>query len=153
MPQLRSKYFGEMEYAPDAVFHFPEGIPGFESRREFVFLDRPHTKPLVFMQSLDDPGLCFIAIPVTVACTDYRMRLTPEDFEALKLDPSATPRIGTECLCLGLVTVTEGTGPTVNLASPVVLNLLNRRGVQSIRDDIDYSFQHPLTSAEAGITC
>ena len=52
-----SKYFGELDYSTEAVFQFPEGIPGFEDQTAFVFLEQSQTHPLVFMQSLVHPGL------------------------------------------------------------------------------------------------
>jgi flagellar assembly factor FliW len=145
MPRLLSKYFGELEYSPEAAFQFAAGIPGFEDQTAFVFLDQPHNHPLVFMQSLSQPDLCFIAVPVFVADPRYKVNLSPEDRESLKLSSPLDPRIGVDVLCLALVTVREDADPTVNMASPIVLNLKNRIGVQSIQERSHYSMQHPLS--------
>lgn len=153
MPPLRSKYFGEMDYSPESVYHFEDGIPGFEDQTEFVFLDQPHTQPLVFMQSLKDPALCFIAVPTSVAHAGYRPNLSSENREGLGLDPLSDPQIGRDILCLALVTVTEGSAPTVNLASPIVLNLLNQKGLQAIQEAPEYSFRHPLVAQEGALSC
>src|SRR3982074_2883741 len=105
MPQLVSKYFGELAFSPEAVFQFPAGIPAFEDQSAFVFLEQQHTDPLVFMQSLGDPGLCFITVPVSVADPAYRLDLALEDLATLGLATERTPKIGAEILCLALVTV------------------------------------------------
>src|ERR1017187_2185008 len=146
MPRLPSKYFGELEYSPEEAFRFATGIPGFEEQTAFVFLEQPKNNPLVFMQSLAQPDLCFIAVSVFVADPRYRLRLSPEDRQLLELSFPPEPQIGADLLCLALVTVSEGAGPTVNLASPIVLNLKNRKGVQSIQECSEYSMQHPLSS-------
>jgi flagellar assembly factor FliW len=64
MPVLETNSFGPIPYEPDAVLEFPCGLPAFETRRRFVALRFPHSEPLVFLQSLEDPGLCFITLPV-----------------------------------------------------------------------------------------
>ena len=143
-----SQYFGELDYSPDAVFQFPEGIPAFEDQTGFVFLDQPQTHPLVFMQSLGNPGLCFIAVPVLVADPTYRPDLSPEDLALLGLSPEPPPQIGSDILCLALVTVSKGADPTVNLASPIVLNLRNRKGLQAILPSSGYSVRQPLLARE-----
>jgi flagellar assembly factor FliW len=153
MPRLSSKYFGELDYSPDAVFQFPSGIPGFEGQTAFVFLEQPHNDPLVFMQSLVEPGLCFVAVPVFVANPHYRLTLAAEDCESLGLPPAAQLRIGEEVLCLALVTVSEGADPTANLASPIVLNLRTHTGLQSVQDCPEYSLQHPLLASEEHAPC
>jgi flagellar assembly factor FliW len=153
MPLLMSKYFGELEYNPEAVFEFPWGIPAFEDRTAFVYVEQPQNKPLVFMQSLDDPNLCFITVPVFVTEPGYQLRLSPEDLASINLAPDRSPKIGEEVLCLALVTVLEGADPTVNLASPSVLNLRTRQGIQAIQPESDYSHRHPLLPCEDVAQC
>jgi flagellar assembly factor FliW len=153
MARLQSKYFGELDYAPEAVFGFPCGIPAFEEQTEFVFLDQPHTAPLVFMQSLHDSGLCFITIPVTVAVHGYRLELASEDLAVLDLAAHRQPEIGKDVLCLALLTVSEGEAATANLAAPIVLNLHNRKGIQAFQDRPEYSLRHPLPAQEDLVAC
>jgi flagellar assembly factor FliW len=51
------------------------------------------------------------------------------------------------------VTVSEQADPTVNLASPIVLNLRNRKGVQAIQPSAGYSVRHPLLAQEDLVPC
>jgi len=153
MPQLDSKYFGKLEFSPDAVFQFRCGIPAYEDQAAFVFLQQPQANPLVFMQSLSDPDLCFITVPVSVADPVYRLELGPEDLTALGLSHDRAPVIGSDVLCLALVTVTEDSDPTVNLAAPIVLNLKNQQGIQGIQTPSGYSYRRLLPGQEALVTC
>ena len=147
MPRLTSRYFGELDYSPEAAFEFPWGIPAFEDRTAFVYVEQPQNKPLVFMQSLDDPSLCFITVPVFVPDPAYQLRLSAEDPQ------DRPPKIGEDVLCLALVTVVEGADPTANLASPIVLNLRTRQGIQAIQPESEYSYRHPLLSREDVTPC
>lgn len=153
MPKLLTAYFGELEYANDAVFRFPEGLPGFEHEQDFVFIRRPQTEPIIFMQSLATPGLCFLLLPVLVACADYRLRFAPEDLAALQLPGGSEPRIGEDILCGAIVSTGNPGGPTVNLLGPVVVNLRERVGIQTVQTEGGYSHQHPLFAAEARNLC
>jgi flagellar assembly factor FliW len=153
MPRLVSQYFGELDYSTEAVFQFPEGVPAFEDQIAFVYLEQPQSHPLVFMQSLGNPGLCFITVPVFVVDAGYRLDLAPEDFASLELAPELAPQIGPDILCLALVTVSNGADPTVNLLSPIVLNLRNRRGRQVIQPSAGYSIRHPLLAREDLVPC
>jgi flagellar assembly factor FliW len=149
---LPTKLFGDLEFEPAAVFTFNAGIPGFEDYREFVFVERPQTHPLVFMQSVQDPELCFIAVPVSAADTSYRLEMSPEDRASLGLPESGPLPIDGEVACLALVSSSES-GPTVNLASPIVLNVWARRGLQAVRSDGIYSLRQPLAPECEAASC
>jgi len=153
MDRLTTKYFGELEYNESVVFHFPAGIPGFEDQDRFLFVDQARNRPLVFMQSIKTPDLCFIAVPVFVVDPEYRLEVCPEDLAAIDLPLDHAPHIGQDVLCLGLVNVSKYAGPTVNLAAPIVVNLEARKGLQAIRPTGDYSYEHPLLPNEEMAPC
>ena len=153
MPRLVSKYFGELDYATETVYQFPDGVPAFEDQTVFVFIEQPQTHPLVFMQSLVDPRLCFITVPAHVADPAYLPDLSPEDLALLGLSSEPAPQAGSDILCLTMVTVSEQADPTVNLASPIVLNLRNRKGVQAILPSSGYSLRQPLLAQEDLVPC
>lgn len=153
MPRLSTVYFQELEYKNESVFDFPSGLPGFEDQIAFLFIDQPQNRPLVFMQSLINPGLCFLAVPVLVVDPGYRLNLSAEDFAALGFASGTVPRIGSEIGCFVLMTVTEEWPPTVNLMSPIVVNLRSRRGIQAIPASSEYSLRHPLVLEKEPAPC
>ena len=148
MPRIHTKCFGKVDYPPAAVFDFPNGLPGFEDEHGFVFLERPGTHPLLFMQSIATPELCFILMPVLAADPPYKLRLTEEDLAALWLPEGRQPRMGQDILCAALVCAggEDRPDPTVNLLSPVVVNLKRQIGIQVIQTQVKYSYRHPLLS-------
>ncbi|HWB86806.1 MAG TPA: flagellar assembly protein FliW [Bryobacteraceae bacterium] len=148
MSLFETKNFGRVSYDPVSVWEFPGGLPGFEGRRRFVALHNKESEPVIFLQSLEDPSLCFITMPVLAVDPRYRLRLAFEDLTTLGLPPAVQPRIGVEVMCLAVLSVRE-TGPTANLLAPVVLNLKNRRAVQAVVPESNYSHQHALIPQEA----
>jgi flagellar assembly factor FliW len=80
------------------------------------------------------------------------MKVSDEDLGHLELPTCRQPRIGEDVLCLTIVSVQE-TGATANLLAPVLVNLRNRRAVQAVAQDSDYSVQSPLAPQEAAACC
>jgi flagellar assembly factor FliW len=153
MQRITTAYFGQLEYTTASVWEFPLGIPGFEDEKAFVFVDQPSTRPLMFLQSLRTPDLCFIGLPVGVLAPDYRLQPTNDDLATLQLPAGITPEIGRDVICLALVTVDQQVGPTANLHSPLMINIQNRLGVQIIQPETTYSLRHPIAVEREVAAC
>jgi flagellar assembly factor FliW len=147
---MQTTNFGEITYEPDSELEFPGGLPGFEDRKRFVAVRFVENDPLLYLQSLEDPGLCFITMPVLSVDPKYKLTVADDDLSQLGLPSARQPRIGEDVLCLTVVAVRE-TGPTANLLAPIVINLKNRRGVQAIAPGSDYSHQFELVPEEAAV--
>ena len=148
MPQILTKYFESFEYQEDDVVEFPSGLPAFENETRFLIIERAATAPLAFLQSLGQPDLCFLALPVLAIDPNYESAVTREDLQTLGLELNRQPRIGAEIGCLAILVVTENGRTSANLSAPVVINRTNRIGLQAIRADSVYSHQHPVTIQE-----
>ena len=144
MKTIASKYFGDIEYTDDSTVVFPEGIPGFEEQQGFLLVQQPQSRPLVFLQSLATPELCFLALPAQLACPDYRFELAAEDLEALGLPSGRQPVAGKEVLYLAIVSIDKDSSISANLLAPLVINLESHRGRQAILNGSGYSHRHPI---------
>ena len=147
MPQFQTTNFGTVSFAPESVFEFPNGIPGFEERRHFLPVQNPGTAPILFLQSLEDPALSFTTLPIWVVDPHYRLHVTDQDLRILGVPDHRQPRIGDEVLCLAVLTIRKS-GTTANLLAPVVVNLKNYKAVQAVSPEPGYSHQHPLFPQE-----
>jgi flagellar assembly factor FliW len=146
MARIQTKCFGEVDYSPESVFEFPQGMPGFEAEHAFLFMNQPATYPLMFMQSLSRVDLCFILLPVLAADPQYKLCVSDEDLATLCLPAGKQPRIGKDILCAAMVCTgnAERPDPTVNLLAPIVVNLKQQIGIQAIQTPSRYSYRHPL---------
>ena len=141
--EFLTEQFGNVSYSPEQVICFPQGLPAFEDEREFLPIERPNMAPVVFLQSLTQPGLVFITLPVNVADANYKLEMSPEDLETLDLPPDPQPTPGTEVLCLVVLTLSNAAA-TANLLAPIVINLKTNKALQAIQVETAYSHQHPL---------
>jgi len=144
MPRAATEQFGNLDYKEESVLLFPEGLPGFETCRRFVLLEQPALAPLVHLQSLEIPALCFLTIPVAIIDHTYEAALLLEHAELLQLKDAGAPP-----LLLALLAAADEGRLTANLMAPVAINLATRIAVQAVRDDIRYSHCHVLREAGA----
>jgi flagellar assembly factor FliW len=131
---LVSEHLGEVEWDPASELLLPGGLPGFEDERRMVAVEVPAQRPLVFLQSIDKPEICFVSLPVRTIQRDYEIVLSEDDRAALRIADDAHPEIGVDLLCLALL-FPSGNGLEANLGAPVVVNLHNLRCVQSQTED------------------
>jgi flagellar assembly factor FliW len=148
-----TRYHGDIEYEEAAVLHFASGLFGFAAETRFLAIEQPGARPLVFLQSLATPGLCFLALPVFVVDREYQLSLSPEDLEQLEFPPDVQPAIGADVLCLTLITIQEGRPTSANLLAPVIVNLHNNRSVQAISTRLGYSHQYPFLESLQEAVC
>ncbi len=139
-----SAHFGPIDVNEARVIEFPQGLPGFEERRRFLPLHSPEQAGLIYLQSLECPGLCFLAMPVRGLRPAYQIALSPEDREILGLPGDAPPAIDGEVAALAILSLAEGEPPSVNLRSPVLIHAKTRVAVQAIRPDERYTCREPL---------
>ena len=139
MATIETQQFGTLQFSDDAIFEFPEGIPGFEQAHRFVCVERPGLNPITFLQSADDPGICFITLPAKSVEPEYELDLARDDLRVLGL-----AQMQESLACLAIVCMPQDAAPTANLLGPVVLSRETMRGVQAIREDSRYSAVHPL---------
>jgi flagellar assembly factor FliW len=144
-----TRYFGPVDYDEQSVMLFPDGIPAFEQEQRFLALRQPINEPLVFLQSLANPNLCFATLPALSACPGYQLSMAPEDLDALGLEAGRQPAIGRDVLCLAILSLEENAPPTVNLLAPIVVNLHTLCGRQAIQTDSPYSHREVLPLREA----
>jgi flagellar assembly factor FliW len=147
VPQADTQQFGPIEFALDEVIQFPLGLPAFEQERSFLLISPVKTKPLVFLQSLGRPELCFVTLPLEVVDPNYQLAVNVEDLKVLALSEHSAEAVGqakeTSVRCLAIISLTDSR-PTANLLAPLVINVRDRLGVQAIRLDNTYSHQHPV---------
>jgi flagellar assembly factor FliW len=144
MPHVQTRDFGLLECDPHAALQFPRGLPGFEDQDRFVLIEQEALAPVVYLQSLKTPALCFLTVPISAIDPHYEMGMTAEDLALLALDETGQPSPGANILCLSILSAAANGRFTANLLAPVVVNLETRIGLQAVRTDVRYSHLHPL---------
>ena len=147
---IETTRFGALAVDERKVLTFPDGLPGFEDHRLFTLV--PHHvgeggkgSPFVWLQSLENGGLAFLAMEPHQSFPDYAPRVPRAELEALALaDEAARPRL------YAILTVPPGdpVGITANLMAPVVVNPRARLAKQIVLNTDQYGLRHRLLPGE-----
>lgn len=137
--RVRTKYFGEIEYYQENVLLFPRGLFGFETEREFLLLPFEGNDSLYSLQSLQTPGLAFVALDPAALGSDYAPEVPSEDLQTLGAEPGE--ELFYYVLCAVRSPVSES---TVNLRCPIVIYEAKQRAVQVILEGDRYGMRHLL---------
>ncbi len=124
-----------------AVIEFPDGLPGFETCRQYVLLSGPAVAPFTIVQGIGPGGPAFAAIDPAQVVDGYRAPLDDADRARLGATDDET------LVWLALISPEQEPAPTVNLRAPLVINPATLRGIQLIAADSPYPFAHPLRAA------
>jgi len=151
MPKVHSRNFGVIDYSSGDQFVFPDGLPGFPGETSFLPVEVPEQIPLLYLQSLATPDLCFVALPAKSLVADYKLSPEGEDLARIGLDTHAQP--GVEVLCIALLCFAENGTAAANLRAPVVINMRNHTGVQMIQSDDRYPIRFMLEPEREAAVC
>ena len=132
--------FGEVEYDPNRVVHFPEGLIGFEQLRDFVVLPTEQKQILFCLQSVDKADVTFLFINPALFFPDYQVNLSAHTLQKLEISTSDPYFI------LTTITFHQDKQVTLNLLAPVVYTPKTDRAVQIVLDGSGYQAKTPLPS-------
>ena len=119
------------------LIHFPDGIYGFESIKDFIPLQEDENKVIWALQAADKDYPTLIVVDPFMVASGYSPALT-HDQEKLLGNPEK------EDLCYLSVMVIRRRleDSVVNLKSPIVINARRRTGMQVILDGSDYPVEY-----------
>lgn len=138
MVQIHSRQLGEMEVNPEDILDFPNGIPGFERHRRFILVEQAALSPIVFLQCVDAPEVCFFTAPIAAIDATYELAVLPEDLQTIGA------QVQDKLISLAVLASAENGQWAANLLAPILIEPRNRRGVQAVRVDSRYSHRHPI---------
>lgn len=143
--RVQTTRFGEVEVDADALITFPEGLPGFDSKRFALVVDAS-AKGAVWLQSLSETDLSLLTVDPNRLGFDYQPRLKPGDTKVL------SPRDGAALECRVIARVRQDGGVTLNLFAPVVINRDSGLAAQVPLVGSGYETETPWPAPEASAT-
>lgn len=130
--------FGEVEYDPAHLLHFPAGLIGLPNLRHFIVMPNKKSGPLFWIQSVDDPYMAFVLTDPTNFFLNYHVAPDASERQSLCLEEND------EYFVLSIVSVPPDQRITLNLAAPILFAPKSNRAIQVILEHTDYSAKTPL---------
>lgn len=139
--KIDTKCFGQIDIEEDKIIDFNSGLPGFPNNKKFVILSDEKDETLdsnfYWLQSVDDGQTAFAMLNTLAVIEDYSPvidRDTMEDFKEVKEE---------DLLVYNIVVIPEDpTKMTVNLKAPVLINYVEKKGMQVVANNDEYSVKH-----------
>lgn len=141
--KLETSRFGTLDLQEERVIRVPSGLYGFPDNKRYTLLEHKKGSPFVWLQSVDNGSLAFVLIDPLLVKPDYEVRISPEDMKELQL---ADAPDGIQTLAIVNIASGEKVQLTVNLLSPIVINVKQKFGKQIILPDSRHSLRHPIPS-------
>lgn len=141
--QIATSRFGVIDAVEEQIVEIEGGLLGFPDATRYLRVPVVDAEGWLWLQSVDDPDLAFLAIAAFRFFPDYDIVVPDPDVAALEIeDPSQVD-------VLALVTMRRADsgaveGITANLLGPVVVNTTSGRGRQVVLADSPYSTREPV---------
>lgn len=116
--------FGEFEVDENKIIEFKEGIIGFDTLNQYVFISL-NDNLFYWLTAIGDPEITFPLIPIRIFYENYPKIDNYEPFGIVKLSSDALKI-------------------TVNLKSPVYINVTEKKGFQKIIDNDVYPLDYQV---------
>jgi len=139
--KLETRDFGPVDIDEQKRIMMPSGMPGFPGMQRFVILDREESRPFLWYQSVEEPGLVFVLINPYLFKPDYSVDLT----SALR-DMSWKDEKEEDLAVYAIVNASEGIPEriTANLIGPIVVNTKKKEATQMVITGSPYSHKQPI---------
>ena len=131
--------FGELEVQESELFQIPEGILGFESLKDFFFVDPNDQTLILWLQSKDEAALAFPVIEPKIFNPEYSLKLLPLELESLELEDLKDASV--YCILTIPKQVTE---MSANLKAPLIINNKTKKGRQIVLQDSKLEVKYPI---------
>ena len=128
--ELKTSQFGKIEIEEDNILEFKEGLIGFEEYKKFIIVSDKELEPFFWLVSIDEPSLEFPIVNPFLFFPEY--------------DPELTIESENETLFTIVSLKKELDKTTVNLKGPLLVNILERKGKQTIINSDKYTPNYPL---------
>ncbi len=130
--------FGEVEYDPNNLLHFPAGMIGFPTLHNFIVMPNKKEGPLFWIQSIDEAEIAFVLTDPSNFFPNYHLQPDESEKNSLKIKDKD------DCYVLSVVTVPQDQKITLNLAAPILFSAKTNRAIQVILENTEYKSKTPL---------
>jgi len=137
--KLASTKLGELEYSPDSVIHFKNGLIGLENYQNFILLEENDFAPFGYLQSIDEPSFTLIVINPFFIDPNYTLDLLSDELESIDVHSA------NEFMALAIVVFSPIPEQiTVNLKAPILVNIKNKQARQVLLISDTYTVSDPM---------
>ncbi len=135
--QIETTRFGTVDVLDSRIITFPKGLLGFSEFTNYALLQPEDDGVFFWLQSIASPGLAFIVTDPILFFPDYRVAVSCDLLDELGVDDIKDAQV--------FVIVNQDRATlTANLQGPLVVGVEERRAVQLVMSDKQWTTQHKI---------
>jgi len=134
---VNTKFFGEVDVNENKIVTITNGLLGFENLTKYVLI--PHDKDNMFkwFQSVEDVSVCFLVVEPVTFMLNYSLEISDEVVERLSI------KVAEDVITYALVVIPDDPLKiSANLCGPLVINMVNRLGMQVVSMNPHHQVKH-----------
>ena len=131
--------FGPVDVDENKLIQFENGIPGLEEHHRYALLQFGESYPIIWLQSLDDGGICLPVLDTFAVLSGYVFDIDDADVKELGIRKPDELQVVSV-----LVIPNEIQQMTVNLAAPIIINIVTGKAKQIMLSGGDYNVRAPI---------
>ena len=141
MPSFQTSRFGEITYKNTDIIRFVKPILGFNEQSQYIMITRPESEPFKWLQSLEDPNICFVLVDPRLVLDQYSIEVSPHDIKLLD-----GTNVQEDYQIYVIATVPRGHPElmSVNLQGPIVIFVKRLTALQMVLNNPEYEIRYSL---------
>ena len=141
MPTIETSKFGNVTYNNTDIIKFVKPILGFGDLSQFIVITRPESEPFKWLQSIENPSVCFVIVDPRLVVSQYSIEISSHDIKLL--DGSEKQE---DYQIYVIVTVPNGHPEqiSINLQGPIVVNVKHLKALQMVLNNPDYDIRYGI---------
>ncbi len=138
--EITTTRFGEVLIDDNLIFDFVQPIIGYNHLKKYVLIEHKENSAFKWLQSIEDPSLAFPVTSPAFFNIDYQFEIPTETAEQIDLTSVDS------LISLNIVTIPASNPQkaTINLLAPIIINAVNKQGMQIILSNSKYPVKYSL---------
>ena len=137
--RIETVRFGSVDVDEKKLIQFENGIPGLEEYRRYALLQFGESYPIIWLQSVDDGGICLPVLDTFAVLSGYVFDIDDTDVKELDIGKPEELQVVSV-----LVIPDDIQQMTVNLAAPIIINIVTGKAKQIMLGGGDYNVRAPI---------
>jgi flagellar assembly factor FliW len=136
---INSPKLGQIEYLEEDLITLASPLLGFTELNDYLIISNSDYFPFLWLQSVEDPSVCFILIEPEPFFSDYKPKINKRELKVLGVEQADELKI----FCIVVIPETPQEA-TANLRAPLLVNFDRKIAKQTILDDESWDIRASL---------
>ncbi|MDR0453523.1 MAG: flagellar assembly protein FliW [Deferribacteraceae bacterium] len=137
--EITSPKLGKISYRDDDLITLTSPLLGFAELSDYLIISNTDYFPFLWLQSVEDPSVCFILIEPEPFFKDYKPKVNKRELKVMGVKELSELKM----FCI-VVIPDDPKKATANLRAPIIVNFERKLAKQAVLEDETWDIRAPL---------